>query len=1087
MANDKKFIVKNGLTTQNIAFVDNIGGANNTINVTMLSGDTLSFSGDTGQLFSITDSQTGTIFAVNDISGVPSIEVDDDGTIRFAETFGNVLIGTAIDDGVNKLQVAGNIAVTGTVDGRDIAADGTKLDGIETGATADQTAAEILTAIKTVDGAASGLDADLLDGQHGSYYLDWTNVTNKPDPVITLAGDLSGSVTLTDLASGTLTATIVANSVALGTDTTGNYVADVTAGSYITKSGTAGEGWSPTIAVDATSTNTASKVVARDASGNFSAGTITAALSGNATTATTLQTARTLTIGNTGKSFNGSANVSWTLDELAAEYRIPINSIRNNLGDPTVREMALFHGQFNNKFRFIAPTLQEESTDGTTWTTSTRATAAQLGDLMIGEGQGTGITAIPSATVGTYGGYRLTWSVVGTVGYIFLNNLYFYNSTNGNTVSVLIEAYHNTNGWTTITGPHNFSNWPGHTSVPHSSIPYSNSTSQYSQVRVTFSTTHPTNTNSFTLNAIEWFGGYPQGKRNVETYDRDRNVTFPANVTGSSFIGPLTGNATTATTLQTARTIWGQSFNGSANIAGDIVGANNVNITASNGLGIKFWSNDAYKIWMSSAADATWGGRVSGETTSDYNMYFRIGGGTNRGFVFESAYATKLLSINPNGVWTPLTINAATFNATSTTGGGFQGIDADTAAIPSFTWTSDQNTGIWHAGTDQIGFTTGGTNRLTLSTTALTSTVGVTAPTFTGSLSGNASTATTLQTARTIALSGDVTGSASFNGSANITITATVADDSHVHSYLVERSNITYGASYLQWTDLSGQTGTGENGSTPQNPTNDWYHHIIANHGNGAGYYYDLALPFHQDELWFRRVAAGVQGTFRKVWHDGNDGAGSGLDADLLDGQHGSYYQNASNLNAGTVPDARISGSYTGMTNLTGSGTVDFAKFLGNAADSASAPSFSWTGDTNTGIYQPAADQVGITCGGTNELTITTTTATFAGDVVSNSDIRLKKDIEKIDFALSKVKALNGVNFTKIKNGDRSTGLIAQDVQAVLPEAVTADDNGYLSVAYGNMVGLLVEAIKEQDDTINSLKTEVDELKSLVRQLLENK
>lgn len=116
--------------------------------------------------------------------------------------------------------------------------------------------------------------------------VDWSNISNKPDPVITLGGDLSGSVTLTDLASGTLTATIAANSVELGTDTTGNYVNDITAGSYIIKTGTAGEGWSPSIAVDATDANTASKVVARDASGNFSAGTITASLTGTASLAT---------------------------------------------------------------------------------------------------------------------------------------------------------------------------------------------------------------------------------------------------------------------------------------------------------------------------------------------------------------------------------------------------------------------------------------------------------------------------------------------------------------------------------------------------------------------------------------------------------------------------------------------------------------------------------------------------------------------------------------------------------------------------------------------------------------------------------
>ena len=69
------------------------------------------------------------------------------------------------------ISVAGNISVTGTVDGRDIASDGSKLDGIESGATADQTASEILTLIKTVDGAGSGLDADTLDGVSSGSFL----------------------------------------------------------------------------------------------------------------------------------------------------------------------------------------------------------------------------------------------------------------------------------------------------------------------------------------------------------------------------------------------------------------------------------------------------------------------------------------------------------------------------------------------------------------------------------------------------------------------------------------------------------------------------------------------------------------------------------------------------------------------------------------------------------------------------------------------------------------------------------------------------------------------------------------------------
>jgi len=68
-------------------------------------------------------------------------------------------------------------------------------------------------------------------------------------PVITLAGDLTGNVTLTDLGNGTLTATIAADSVALGTDTTGNYMSDVSAGTGITISHTAGEGSTATISI----------------------------------------------------------------------------------------------------------------------------------------------------------------------------------------------------------------------------------------------------------------------------------------------------------------------------------------------------------------------------------------------------------------------------------------------------------------------------------------------------------------------------------------------------------------------------------------------------------------------------------------------------------------------------------------------------------------------------------------------------------------------------------------------------------------------------------------------------------------------
>ena len=94
-----------------------------------------------------------------------------------------------------------------TFDGRDVSADGSKLDGIESGATADQTASEILTAIKTVDGAGSGLDADTLDGQHGSYYYAASN----PNGYTTNVGDITGVTAGTNLTGGGTSGSVTLN------------------------------------------------------------------------------------------------------------------------------------------------------------------------------------------------------------------------------------------------------------------------------------------------------------------------------------------------------------------------------------------------------------------------------------------------------------------------------------------------------------------------------------------------------------------------------------------------------------------------------------------------------------------------------------------------------------------------------------------------------------------------------------------------------------------------------------------------------------------------------------------------------------
>lgn len=109
------------------------------------------------------------------------------------------------------------------------------------------------------------------------------------------------------------------------------------------------------------------------------------------------------------------------------------------------------------------------------------------------------------------------------------------------------------------------------------------------------------------------------------------------------------------------------------------------------------------------------------------------------------------------------------------------------------------------------------------------------------------------------------------------------------------------------------------------------------------------------------------------------------------------------------------------------------------------------------------------------------TTATFksdgadwicSGTLTELSDKRLKKDIEPITGALDKVQALNGVTFmyTDVNANARTAGLIAQEVQTVLPEAVIEDADGFLALGYSSIVGLLVESIKELTARVEALE-----------------
>lgn len=162
---------------------------------------------------------------------------------------------------------------------------------------------------------------------------------------------------------------------------------------------------------------------------------------------------------------------------------------------------------------------------------------------------------------------------------------------------------------------------------------------------------------------------------------------------------------------------------------------------------------------------------------------------------------------------------------------------------------------------------------------------------------------------------------------------------------------------------------------------------------------------------------------------------------------------------------------------LAGGDVYVFGRTMGVSGGTAAAPAFTWTSDTDTGMYRVSSNVIGFSTGGTVAATMNAAGDFVAtGNVTAYSDRRLKTNLNVIDSAVAKVEKLTGYTYTRTDTGSKQTGIIAQDLMQVLPEAVDAT-NEHLAVAYGNMAGLFVEAIKELTSRIKVLEDELSSLR----------
>jgi len=313
--------------------------------------------------------------------------------------------------------------------------------------------------------------------------------------------------------------------------------------------------------------------------------------------------------------------------------------------------------------------------------------------------------------------------------------------------------------------------------------------------------------------------------------------------------------------------------------------------------------------------------------------------------------------------------------------------------------------------------------------------------------------------------------------------------------------DITYGANYLQFQDVHASAASNP-ANAIGNPSADWYHHIIMNHGNTGGYFVDMAICFHSNEFYYRRIVNGTANAWVRVIDSSNIGnqsvnyatsagsagyATSAATASTL----GGYYESDFLHKTGGTMTGNI---YIGNTTIYASGTNGGINSLAVADDCI-------LGDCNIGghlglkslntsyagiaFYNQGGGYLGrIATTGTFELhdsndnyaNIQVNSGYAEGTWASKSDAREKNVLGDIDLTVEDIAAMPAVRFTWKNRADKQVhiGTLAQAWQKKLPEAVGRTENNRLTFSYGEAAAVcvvkLAQRVLELEEIVNEMR-----------------